>query len=177
MDDQGRRRTRPEPPLGGPPAPGGSTTRARPPGCSATVQFDDGSRLKHDLRESLKEALRPVVVVMSGADVGKRIQVCGNAVVGRDPTAEIVLGDAGVSWHHARLENRGDAWAVVDLGSTNGTVVREQRCAEAVLAPGDTILLGHTLVRFELRDSLERAYDAELQRLIDSGEFSRMMAD
>ena len=136
------------------------------------MQFDDGSRLKQDLRESLKEALRPVVGVMSGADVGKRIQVCGNAVVGRDPTAEIVLGDAGVSWHHARLENRGDAWAVVDLGSTNGTVVRNQRCAEAVLAPGDTIMLGHTLVRFELRDSLERAYDAELQRLIDVDDLS-----
>jgi len=28
--------------------------------------------------------------------------------VGRDPSANLVLTDAGVSWHHARVEDRGD---------------------------------------------------------------------
>jgi two-component system cell cycle response regulator len=162
------------------PGPGGGTVgagaggaaRVRPPGCEATVQLNDGSRLKEQLCGAFKDALRPVLVVMSGADVGKRIIISGNAVMGRDPTADVVLGDAGISWRHARLEDRGDAWAVVDLGSTNGMTVRDQPCREALLAPGDTIVLGHTALRFELRDSLQQAYDAELQRLIDIDDLS-----
>ncbi|MBI5488695.1 MAG: diguanylate cyclase [Deltaproteobacteria bacterium] len=169
MRDQRHSATWPDPPGGDPPD---GSVRVRPPGCQATVQLSSGQGLKQQLSATLKEALRPVIVVMSGGDVGKRIPVCGNAVLGRDPTADIVLGDSGVSWRHARLEDRGDAWAVVDLGSTNGTVVRNEHCRDAVLAPGDSILLGQTLLRFELRDSIERAYDAELQRLIDIDDLS-----
>jgi two-component system cell cycle response regulator len=136
------------------------------------MELKDGSKLKEQLCGALKEAMRPVLVVMSGADVGKRITITGNAVVGRDPTADVVLCDAGISWRHARFEDRGDAWAVVDLGSTNGTAVRNEPCREAVLAPGDVVVLGRTPLRFELRDSLQQAYDEELQRMIDVDDLS-----
>jgi diguanylate cyclase (GGDEF)-like protein len=146
--------------------------RVRPPGCDPTIQLRDGSKLKEELCTAFKDALRPVIVVMSGIDVGKRIAIGGTVEFGRDPTADVVLGDQGVSWRHARLEDRGDAWGIVDLGSTNGMTVRGQPCREALLAPGDTVVLGRTALRFELRDSLQQAYDEELQRLIDIDDLS-----
>ena len=146
--------------------------RVRSPGVEATMQIQDGTKLKDELAAALKESVRPVLVVMGGIDVGKRIAIAGTVVLGRDPGCDVVLGDAGVSWRHARIEDRGDAWAVVDLGSTNGTVVRGQHVRDAVLAPGDTVMLGRTVLRFDLRDKLEQALDQELQRMLDVDDLS-----
>ena len=171
MADRTDRTTSPEPLSGGvtTTSPG---ARVRSPGPEATMQIQDGTRLKEELAAALKESVRPVLVVMGGVDVGKRIAIAGTVVLGRDPTCDVVLGDAGVSWRHARIEDRGDAWAVVDLGSTNGTVVRGQQVREAILAPGDTVMLGRTLLRFDLRDKLEQALDQELQRMLDIDDLS-----
>ena len=40
-----------------------------------------------------------------------------SALVGRDTTCDIVVSDGSISRKHARLERRGDDWAVVDQGS------------------------------------------------------------
>jgi pSer/pThr/pTyr-binding forkhead associated (FHA) protein len=45
-------------------------------------------------------------------------------VIGRDPTAEIVLNDPKASRRHARLFRNGDTYFVEDLGSANGVQVR-----------------------------------------------------
>jgi len=171
MADRTDRTTAPEPLAGGVTAasPG---AHVRSPGVEATVQIQDAAALKEQLASALKESLRPVLVVMGGVDVGKRIAIAGTVVLGRDPTCDVVLGDAGVSWRHARIEDRGDAWAVVDLGSTNGTIVCGRHVREAILAPGDTVMLGRTLLRFDLRDMLEQALDQELQRMLDIDDLS-----
>src|SRR5215470_150899 len=43
--------------------------------------------------------------------------------LGRDSSADIELGDPGISRVHARLEPRGKSVWVTDLGSRNGTFV------------------------------------------------------
>ena len=92
--------------------------------------------------------------------------------LGRDPTCEVVLPDAGVSWRHARIEDRGDAWVLVDLGSTNGSQLNGGRCGEGTLAHGDRITLGRTVLRFEMQDPLDQAYDAHLERLLHIDDLS-----
>ncbi len=56
-----------------------------------------------------------------------------SALVGRDPTCDVVVSDGSVSRKHARLERRGEAWHVVDQGSANGTFVDSQRVVESAL--------------------------------------------
>ncbi len=137
-----------------------------------TLQLDDDARVRSEFQSALKDARRPAVVVMSGNEVGTRKRLAGNATLGRDPTNELVLSDAGISWRHARIEDRGDAWALVDLGSTNGSLVNGERCTDRRLAHGDKIVLGRTVLRFELMDPLEEAYDEHLQRLLNVDDLS-----
>jgi Protein of unknown function (DUF3662)/FHA domain len=81
---------------------------------------------------------------------GRRVGIADEIVtIGRLPECAIALDDPNVSRRHAQIRRDGPYAVVVDLGSTNGTkvngvVVREQR-----LAPGDTITIGTTTLRFE----------------------------
>jgi len=124
---------------------------------------------------------RPVLVVMHGNEAGQRRHLDRTMLLGRDPSNDVVLTDSGVSWHHARVEDRGDSWAVVDLGSTNGTFVNRARVSEHVLRPGEKIRLGRTVLRFEVHDLVEQAYDALVERLLNiddlSGLYVRRMFD
>jgi hypothetical protein len=68
--------------------------------------------------------------------------------IGRLDTGDIVLSDPGVSRKHAEVRREGDEWVVVDLSSTNGTVVNGQPVRRHRLAPGDRIEVGETSIEF-----------------------------
>ena len=69
--------------------------------------------------------------------------------VGRDEELAIRVDEPLVSRRHARLERRGNAWIVVDLGSTNFTRVNGERVRrERELAHGDELRLGRAVCRF-----------------------------
>ena len=71
-------------------------------------------------------ATAPPLVVRTGE--GERSLAAGRAyLVGRDPQADIVVADPRVSWHHAELRTQNGRWALVDLGSTNGSYAGGQR--------------------------------------------------
>ena len=53
-----------------------------------------------------------------------------------------MFGDDTVSRHHARLELREGRWFLVDLDSSNGTLVNGRRVHDTEVRPGDRILLG-----------------------------------
>ena len=69
-------------------------------------------------------------------------------VVGRGADAHLRLPDTGVSRAHAELRLHGDVVRVVDLDSTNGTVVNGQRVRESDLADGDRLDIGATSLVF-----------------------------
>ena len=77
---------------------------------------------------------------------GRRVEfpLDGDALeVGRDEEVAIRLDEPLVSRRHARLERRGEAWVVVDLGSTNFTRVNGERLRrERELAHGDELRFG-----------------------------------
>jgi two-component system, cell cycle response regulator len=113
-----------------------------------------------------------VLVVISGEQMGLRKVVEDSIFIGRSPESDLALTDPLVSGRHALLEDRGDGWALVDLGSTNGTSVNGERHAEFALVPGDKIIFGSTVVRFEMRNELEQAFDNHVERLLTTDDLS-----
>lgn len=69
-------------------------------------------------------------------------------VVGREGDADIRVDEPLVSRAHARIERRGDAYFVLDLGSTNLTRVNGEVVAERSLRHGDEIRFARALCRF-----------------------------
>jgi len=92
----------------------------------------------------------------SGAGAGSLVLPNGRRVVladtvtriGRMPDCGVQLLDASVSRYHAEVRARGDGFAVVDLGSTNGTRVNGVRVSERVLHDGDELSFGSVPVQF-----------------------------
>ncbi len=71
--------------------------------------------------------------------------------IGRAPGCEIVLDDRNVSRRHAEIRRRGPVVVLVDLDSTNGTIVNGRRVREHPLSDGDRITLGNSRLTFERR--------------------------
>lgn len=72
----------------------------------------------------------------------------GTNVIGRAPDATIQCLGAGVSRHHARIVVSADGVTLEDLGSKNGTYLRNERIASARLSDGDEIRLGKASLTF-----------------------------
>lgn len=153
----------------------------RPTGVPKTLKAEEG--VQSEVMRRVKAPHRPVLVVVSGSekDVGSRVIVDRTLLLGRDPDAALTLSDGLVSWHHASIDDRGDAWALVDLGSTNGVTLNGEKVTDAVLSPNDNIVLGTTVVRFELQDGVAQAYNQVVERLLNidglSGLFVRRKFD
>ena len=73
----------------------------------------------------------------------------GENILGRDESAVVEVDLPGVSRRHARIVIEGARATLEDLGSKNGTYLREVRLdAPAVLADGDGFRLGRHLLMF-----------------------------
>ena len=82
---------------------------------------------------------------------GQRITLGDTPVtVGRLSECTVPLNDQNVSRRHAEIRPNRQNYVVVDLGSTNGTMVNGSRIhGETALSDGDIISFGSTYVRFE----------------------------
>jgi hypothetical protein len=72
------------------------------------------------------------------------------STIGRSPDNEIPIPDPEVSRRHAQIVRQSSGYAIVDLGSTNGTFVNDVRVTELTpLKHGDFIRLGDAIdIRF-----------------------------
>ena len=93
-------------------------------------------------------------VVRSGAQKGERLLVKVPIVnIGRADYNDLVLNDESVSSQHAKLTRREGIWILVDLGSTNGTMVDGEGITEDTpLAPGCFVRFGDIQLVFEPTD-------------------------
>lgn len=67
--------------------------------------------------------------------------------LGRDVANDIAINDPEVSRYHLKLLKQGDAYALEDLGSTNGTQINGIRVGGITpLKDGDTIMLGDAII-------------------------------
>jgi pSer/pThr/pTyr-binding forkhead associated (FHA) protein len=78
-----------------------------------------------------------------------RVSPGATKTVGRAPRADFILEAALVSRLHCRLEAGPDNLEVVDLESTNGTFVNDQRVERARLASGDRLRIGRVELKVE----------------------------
>ncbi len=68
--------------------------------------------------------------------------------IGRSPESDLPLADITVSWHHAELRRDGQAWVLVDVGSTNGTRVNGWRADSGfAVRAGDWVSFGAAVFR------------------------------
>ncbi|MBK6686426.1 MAG: FHA domain-containing protein [Deltaproteobacteria bacterium] len=87
--------------------------------------------------------------VCSGPNIGRRFAIDRpRLVIGRSPAAEIPVVDERVSQQHARIELRDGRHHLLDLGSTNGTFVNNQRIEEHALKDGDLVQVGETVFEY-----------------------------
>jgi hypothetical protein len=78
-------------------------------------------------------------------------------VLGRGTDADIQINDPGVSRRHAEIRLMpegadGIRVVLVDLGSTNGTLVNGRRSSEVELVDGSTVRIGNTTMTLRLAD-------------------------
>jgi FHA domain-containing protein len=64
------------------------------------------------------------------------------AVVGRDPSCDLVLNDPKSSRRHAVVESGPDGLVIRDTGSANGISVNGRKTERAALSPGDVFRIG-----------------------------------
>lgn len=111
------------------PTPAPAAPRARP------VVFDaeapDASRINGE----------SATVTVKGID-HDILLTADRYVIGRLKSCDICLADANASREHAALEREGTGWVLVDLGSTNGTLLNGEKIDRVRLRDGDLIVIG-----------------------------------
>jgi pSer/pThr/pTyr-binding forkhead associated (FHA) protein len=90
----------------------------------------------------------PRLYILSGADIGKSVDVADGATIGRTPECAVHLRDASVSRHHARIERAAEGWKIVDTQSRNGVSFLGERVAAVALNDGDEFQVGDVHLRF-----------------------------
>jgi DNA-binding NtrC family response regulator len=94
-----------------------------------------------------------MLVVVQGTTPGATYPVEPSAspklLLGSGPACEVRIDDREVSRRHASLELSGDRLHVVDLGSTNGTLVNGVIVRDALLVGGEQLRIGSTTLRVE----------------------------
>ena len=73
-----------------------------------------------------------LVQIEQGRRVGTTQIPSDLLTIGRDPGCDVVLDHARISRQHARIEASENGHVLIDLNSTNGTVVAGQRVRGAV---------------------------------------------
>jgi len=90
------------------------------------------------------------LVIDDGPFKGRRYPVTPAGLkLGRSSQCDIAINDLLLSRHHCRFELRGEELWVIDLASTNQTLVNEKEVDEGRLAPNDLIKVGQTILRVE----------------------------
>ncbi|MCG8418639.1 MAG: FHA domain-containing protein [Proteobacteria bacterium] len=91
------------------------------------------------------------LVVVSGKNEGSEFELFGKSIsIGRGLDNDVVLTDIAVSREHLTLKYDGIHYRLLDHGSGNGTYINDEiETGSSVLADGDQIEIGETIIRFE----------------------------
>jgi pSer/pThr/pTyr-binding forkhead associated (FHA) protein len=76
------------------------------------------------------------------------LNATGVTIIGREETSDVVVTDPAASRQHAEVRADGDVFTLIDLGSTNGTLIDGARVTQQVLDDGDQIVIGETVLEF-----------------------------
>lgn len=101
---------------------------------------------------------KATLLVIQGVDQGARFEIGSEgAGLGRGVRNEIRILDTEVSRQHAEIRLQNGHFVITDRGSSNGTFVNGVPVRSHVLASGDQIQCGRTLILFTLPESDEES--------------------
>ncbi len=108
------------------------------------------------------------IVVIYGAELGKRVVLAPSPLeIGRSSQSGLCIPQESVGRRHARVVMDGPRHVLMDLGSANGTFVNDELVqGPRVLANGDRIKIGRTILKYVSSDDIEAAYHEEIYRLM-----------
>ena len=125
------------------------------PGTGLTTLFEGDWATVRRLRKGK-------LVVVSGADQGKSVEIAKPRVTGgRSIISDLVVQDKAVSGTHFEVSARDDGYRLRDLNSRNGIFVGDLRIREVFLRPGTVFRIGHTNIQFQ---TLEDVVEIELSK-------------
>lgn len=117
---------------------------------SPEANFGDKTQFIQVVEEA---EFKPVVgwlVALNGALKGHDFRIRdGKNVIGTAADTDIVLTDQYMSARHAVIRHEEGMFVIVDLDSTNGTYVNDQRCSKEELIDNDRVRLGRTEMKFK----------------------------
>lgn len=133
---------------------------------SATVidsEADLNLTLDHEvLPMTICETSTPRLVVFT--EEGTRewpLEDADSVTIGRTDENDLVIEQAKVSRGHAEVVRRGNLFLLRDLGSSNGTWVRNEKVREMILQDGDIFRIGQAQVVFKSGFKVEALTIAE----------------
>ncbi len=93
---------------------------------------------------------QPQMTIIAGNEnVGKSYAIDGTITIGRSHTNRIILKDSKVSRQHAEIKLRGAESILIDLNSSNGTLVNGQKVHEHILSPNDEVQIGDYILQYQ----------------------------
>lgn len=113
------------------------------------------------------------LLVVQGAeiDLGRHVLVDRPTTIGRDDDNQLALNDGSISRRHCRVERDAESsmYVLVDLGSTNGTVVNGHKVMSRYpLKEGDKVFLGSSVVKFSFSDWVDLEYQSRIEDLVST---------
>ncbi len=103
-----------------------------------------------ELARHAPNASPAMLYVLESLDTPGQLYKLGLPVntVGRNKNNDILLDSPSISRYHARLLNNPDGVWLIDLQSSNGCHVNDQRIASQILSEGDLVVIGECRFRF-----------------------------
>jgi pSer/pThr/pTyr-binding forkhead associated (FHA) protein len=98
----------------------------------------------------INETRNPSLVIFTGDRTWSiDLQDLDQVTIGRDESCAIFIEANNVSRRHAQVQQRGEAFLVKDLGSTNGTWINSLQIDQHILQDGDVIQIGSAQIIFK----------------------------
>jgi pSer/pThr/pTyr-binding forkhead associated (FHA) protein len=127
-----------------------------PPAEDLTHMDNDQTRIVNPQAAPRSQAPKAWLLVVHSQDAaqrGQRFPVTQEDVtIGREKDNTIVVPSESASRRHARIFSSGGSHVLVDLESTNGTLLNGKTIAEQTLRNGDVIRVGSTVLRYGIED-------------------------
>lgn len=102
------------------------------------------------------------LVAVAGPELGSQFLLTGEMTVGRAADSDVRLSAPGVSRRHCLIRAVDDDFEIEDLNSTNHTWINDVAVERQLLADGDRIRLGKSVLKYIAADSPDAAYHDDL---------------
>ena len=113
-----------------------------------TPHFND--ELKTEINRPNNAASAAKLVAITGKDSGSSYKLKDVTSLGRADNNTIHLHDSKASRQHSKIQRKGKEYVITDLNSSNGTYVNGERIEEYVLANGDEVQIGDSVLQFQM---------------------------